>query len=170
MSPEDLRQMQELQREASGVSKGRPTSYLPAAPAASIFLHGSQVFWAVCDQNWVVKSKSESLSNLTVDNLLALRRFISYRGTPSEILSDQEINFQGAGQELREAFAAMEPQLKERLANQQIKFKLNASGAPHFCSAWEREIQSVQKAGGDCCSASPKRCAVESFSRDRMHF
>lgn len=117
MSPEDLRRMQELQREASGSSKGRPTSYLPAAPAASILLHGSQLFWAVCDQNWVVKSEVlgshilstrcvhlESLSNLTVDNLLALRRFISYRGTPSEILSDQEMNIQGAGQELREAF------------------------------------------------------------------
>lgn len=58
------------------------------------------------------------------------------------------MNFQGAGRELREAFAAIEPQLKERLANHQIKFKLSPPappGAPHFGGAWEREIQSVKK-------------------------
>ena len=78
--------------------------------------------------------------------LLALRRFIARRGTPFEVLSDQGTNFRGAERELKEAFAAMEPQLQERLAKQRIKFKFNPPAAPHFGGAWEREIQSVKKA------------------------
>ncbi len=49
--------------------------------------------------------------------LLALRRFIARRGTPSEILSDQGTNFRGAETELREAFKEMEPRLREQLAS-----------------------------------------------------
>lgn len=45
--------------------------------------------------------------------LLALRRFIARRGTPFEVLSDQETNFRGADKELKEAFAAMESELQE---------------------------------------------------------
>ena len=78
--------------------------------------------------------------------LLALRRFIARRGTPFEVLSDQGTNFRGAERELKEAFAAMEPQLQEGLAKQRIKFKFNPPAAPHFGGAWEREIQSVKKA------------------------
>lgn len=78
--------------------------------------------------------------------LLALRRFIARRGTPSEILSDQGTNFRGAERELKEAFAAMEPQLREGLANHQITFKFNPPGAPHFGGIWEREIHSTKAA------------------------
>lgn len=78
--------------------------------------------------------------------LLALRRFIARRGTPSEILSDQGTNFRGAERELKEAFAAMEPQLREGLANHQITFKFNPPGAPHFGGIWEREIRSTKTA------------------------
>lgn len=47
--------------------------------------------------------------------------------TPSEICSNQGTNFRGANKELKEAFAAMEPQLQK-------------SAAPHFGGVWERKI------------------------------
>ncbi|KAI2647089.1 Gag-Pro-Pol polyprotein [Labeo rohita] len=78
--------------------------------------------------------------------LLALRRFIARRGTPSEIFSDQGTNFRGAETELREAFREMEPSLQEQLANYQITFRMNPPAAPHFGGAWEREIRSVKSA------------------------
>ncbi|XP_065102634.1 uncharacterized protein [Paramisgurnus dabryanus] len=78
--------------------------------------------------------------------LLALRRFIARRGTPSEILSDQGTNFRGAETELRQAFKEMEPRLQELLADYQITFKLNPPAAPHFGGIWEREIRSVKSA------------------------
>ncbi|XP_059208080.1 scavenger receptor cysteine-rich type 1 protein M130-like [Centropristis striata] len=61
-----------------------------------------------------------------------MRRFIARRGTPFEILSDQGTNFRGADKELKEAFAAMESQLQERLEKKQIKFCFNPPASPHF--------------------------------------
>lgn len=87
------------------------------------------------------------LSSIDTDAfLLALRRFIARRGTPSEIISDQGTNFRGAETELREAFKEMEPRLQEQLASYQITFKMNPPAAPHFGGAWEREIRSVKSA------------------------
>ena len=40
----------------------------------------------------------------------------------------------------------MEPKLQEHLAGQQILFKLNPPGSPHFGGVWEREIRSVKNA------------------------
>lgn len=76
--------------------------------------------------------------------LLALRRFIPRRGKPYEILSDRGTNFRGGEKELREAFEALEPSLKEQLAKQCITFRFNPPLAPHFGGAWKREIKSVK--------------------------
>ncbi len=89
----------------------------------------------------------ELLNSLDVDAfLLALRRFIARRGRPKEIRSDCGTNFHGADRELREAFAAMESQLKEQLADYQILFKFNPPNAPHFGGVWEREVRSIKAA------------------------
>ena len=76
--------------------------------------------------------------------LLALRRFIARRGKPYEILCDRGTNFRGGDRELQEAFAALEPALKDRLAEQSISFRFNPPLAPHFGGVWEREIKSVK--------------------------
>lgn len=52
--------------------------------------------------------------------LMALRRFIARRGTPTELWSDQGTNFMGGERELRETFAAMAPTLQQQLASQKI--------------------------------------------------
>lgn len=73
------------------------------------------------------------LSAINTDSfLMALRRFIARRGKPSELLSDQGTNFRGGERELKEAFAALEPEVQAQLAPQQIKFSFNPPNAPHF--------------------------------------
>jgi hypothetical protein len=78
--------------------------------------------------------------------LLALCRFISSRGKPFEIKADRGTNFRAGDRELKQCFQAMEPKLQEHLANQQIAFNFNPTGAPHFGGVWEREIRSVKTA------------------------
>ncbi|XP_062414781.1 uncharacterized protein LOC134107206 [Pungitius pungitius] len=105
----------------------------------------------------------ELLNSLDVDAfLLALRRFIARRGRPKELLSDCGTNFRGAERELREAFAAMEPRLKEHLTEYQIDFKFNPPSAPHFGGVWEREVRSI-KAGLQVAVGS------QSVSEDVLH-
>lgn len=87
------------------------------------------------------------INSLDTDGfLLALRRFIARRDTPSEMYSDQGTNFRDAEKELKEAFAAMEPQLQKSLATHQIIFTFNPPAAPHFGGIWEWEVRSVKRA------------------------
>ncbi|KAJ8400031.1 hypothetical protein AAFF_G00400700 [Aldrovandia affinis] len=89
----------------------------------------------------------EVLSSINTDSfLMALRRFISRRGKPAELLSDQGTNFRGGNRELQEAFRDMHPSLQAELAEHQIKFCFNPPGAPHFGGSWEREIRSIKTA------------------------
>ncbi|KAJ8415882.1 hypothetical protein AAFF_G00404390 [Aldrovandia affinis] len=89
----------------------------------------------------------EVLSSINTDSfLMALRRFISRRGKPAELLSDQGTNFRGGNRELQEAFRDMHPSLQAELAEHQIKFCFNPPSAPHFGGSWEREIRSIKTA------------------------
>ena len=84
------------------------------------------------------------LCSMNTDSfLLALRRFVARRGKPFEILCDRGTNFRGGDRDLQEAFAALEPTLKDQLAEQSISFRFNPPLAPHFGGVWEREIKSV---------------------------
>lgn len=89
----------------------------------------------------------EVLSSINIDSfLMALRRFVSRRGKPAEILCDQGTNFRGGDRELQETFNAMHPSLQSKLAEQQIKFRFNPPRSPHFGGSWEREIRSIKAA------------------------
>ncbi|XP_039653083.1 uncharacterized protein LOC120557116 [Perca fluviatilis] len=78
--------------------------------------------------------------------LMSLRRFIARRGKPFKLLSDQGTNFKGGSRELHEAFNTLEPALRDLLAAEQIRFRFNPPGAPHFGGSWEREVRSVKTA------------------------
>ncbi len=87
------------------------------------------------------------LSSLDTDSfLMALRRFTSRRGKPSELLSDQGTNFKGGERELQESFKSLCPTLQTELAKQQIQFRFNPPSSPHFGGVWEREIRSIKSA------------------------
>ncbi|KAK7939924.1 hypothetical protein WMY93_003250 [Mugilogobius chulae] len=87
------------------------------------------------------------LASMDTDSfLMSLRRFISRRGKPHELLSDQGTNFKGGSSELHEAFNSLAPELQSQLASQQIHFRFNPPSAPHFGGSWEREIRSIKSA------------------------
>ncbi len=87
------------------------------------------------------------LESLDTDAFLtSLRRFIARRGKPFELLCDNGTNFVGGNREMKAAYEAMMPQLREQLAEQQISFRFIPPGAPHFGGAWEREVKSVKQA------------------------
>lgn len=87
------------------------------------------------------------LPSLSTDSfLMALRRFVARRGTPAELWSDRGTNFRGGERELREAYAALVPDVQGHLARQRIHFRFNPPAAPHFGGVWEREVRSVKSA------------------------
>jgi len=57
--------------------------------------------------------------------LMSLRRFIARRGKPFELFSDNGTNFVGGNREIKEAYEAMAPRLKEQLAEQKISCRFN---------------------------------------------
>ena len=124
--------------------RGQPT--VPGSPAAlptSILIDRSGLFWPLPRQDWALSGEVwgliikclttrcihlDLLNSLDADAfLLALRRFILGRGTPSEVLPDQGTKFWSAQWELKAAFSAMEPWLQESLATHQITFKFDPS-------------------------------------------
>ncbi|KAK0136704.1 hypothetical protein N1851_027112 [Merluccius polli] len=87
----------------------------------------------------------EVLHHLTTDSfLMSFKRFASRRGTPKTLRSDRGTNFVGGEAELRESYASMTEEARDRLAEKQVKFEFNPPNAPHFGGAWEREIRSVK--------------------------
>ncbi|KAI2645062.1 tRNA-specific 2-thiouridylase MnmA [Labeo rohita] len=89
----------------------------------------------------------ELLTSLDADSfLLALRCFVARRGRPYKVICDQGTNFHGGESELKYAFDQLNPDLKDKLWNHQIKFTYNPPYAPHFGGTWEREIRSIKSA------------------------
>lgn len=80
----------------------------------------------------------EIVSDLTTEGFLAaLRRFVSRRGIPEHIHSDNGTNFIGANNELKELYALLNSKKHENMINQfankhHIKWHFIPPRAPHF--------------------------------------
>ncbi|XP_062713506.1 uncharacterized protein LOC134290388 [Aedes albopictus] len=90
----------------------------------------------------------EVAHSLTTDScILAIRNFIARRGAPLEIISDRGTNFVGASRELREALSQINQDKRmEHFVTTDTKWSFNPPASPHFGGAWERLVQSVEKA------------------------
>lgn len=76
----------------------------------------------------------------------ALRRFISRRGCPEEIRSDNGGNFVKGEKKLREAVRSWnQAQIHEYLLQHDIKWTFNPPAASHHGGVWERCIRTVRK-------------------------
>ena len=89
----------------------------------------------------------EVTSSLDTDSFInALRRFISLRGNPSSVYSDNGSNFRAGEQELRTAIEDWNQRaICEFLRLKNISWKFNPPYASHMGGVWERVIRSIRK-------------------------
>ena len=91
----------------------------------------------------------ELVSDYKSDSFIAtLNRFISRRGKPVEMHSDNGTNFIGAQRELKNIEHMLKSNKDEKVMNflstQEIKWYLNPPGAPHFGGLWEAGVKSTK--------------------------
>ena len=84
--------------------------------------------------------------SLDLDSFIcALQRFISRRGKPDTIFSDNGTNFHGGDRELREALTGWNKQhLNDGLLQKGIEWRYNPPSASHMGGIWERMIRSTR--------------------------
>ncbi|XP_068735362.1 uncharacterized protein [Montipora capricornis] len=97
----------------------------------------------------------EDVSSQETDAFIqSLRRFISNRGCPKEIWSDNATNFAGADKEIRDCIRQWDQEdLNKRLLKDEIncslcpmpQWKFQPPTASHMNGVWERLIRSVRK-------------------------
>ena len=89
----------------------------------------------------------EIAHSMTTDSFLgALQRFISRRGKPDVLHSDNGTNFTSANKELKQSLQALE-QLKiyDNLRQKGIEWKFNPPAASHMGGIWERMIRTTRR-------------------------
>ncbi|XP_057656784.1 uncharacterized protein LOC130894180 [Diorhabda carinulata] len=90
----------------------------------------------------------EFVSSLSTDDfLLALKRFISRRGKPSQIYSDHGTNFIGANRNLKELYDFLsqnECLISDSMNNQGIRWNFNPVQAPYFGGLWEAGVKAMK--------------------------
>lgn len=89
----------------------------------------------------------EILRSASADSMInAMRRFISIRGYPKEIRSDNGTNFTGADEELRNAVQQWnQRRINNFCAQREIKWTFNPPDASHMGGVWERIIQTAKR-------------------------
>eukprot|EP00057_Strongylocentrotus_purpuratus_P002697 XP_003725052.1 PREDICTED: uncharacterized protein LOC100888496 [Strongylocentrotus purpuratus] len=89
----------------------------------------------------------EIANSLDTDSFInALRRFISRRGKPEKIHSDNGSNFRGAERELRESLETLDQDKVDRFLQETgVRWSFNPPTASHMGGAWERMIRSIRK-------------------------
>ncbi|KAL0821094.1 hypothetical protein ABMA28_005724 [Loxostege sticticalis] len=87
----------------------------------------------------------EVASDLSSDAyLLALKRFISRRGKPIEIVSDNGTNFVGVANEFAKFLSSCSPEIIEYATSQNIRFKFSVPHTPHFGGLMEAGVKSCK--------------------------
>ena len=89
----------------------------------------------------------EVAHTLEADSFIcAYQRFVSRRGRPRAMYSDNGTNFTGAERELREAFERLDQRhVCNRLRKDDVQWFFNPPEASHQGGIWERMIRSVRK-------------------------
>lgn len=93
----------------------------------------------------------EVVSDLTTETFLAaLKRFISRRGRPKEIHSDNGTNFVGAKNDLAKLYqmlqsTATEDAISSYLLSERIQWHCIPERAPHFGGLWEAAVKATKR-------------------------
>ncbi|XP_050555834.1 uncharacterized protein LOC126911643 [Spodoptera frugiperda] len=87
----------------------------------------------------------ELVTTLTTNGyLLCLKRFISRRGKPAVIYSDNGKNYVGAAKDLGDFLANNSATLMDSMAGDEISFKFIPPYSPHFGGLWEAGVRSCK--------------------------
>lgn len=90
----------------------------------------------------------ELVGSLTTESCIAaMDRFISRRGLPRNIYSDQGTNFVGAARHLKEVYELLQaanPEIQDHLAKQEIIWNFNPPHAANFGGLWEAGVKSTK--------------------------
>ncbi|XP_070562373.1 uncharacterized protein [Ptychodera flava] len=89
----------------------------------------------------------EVTHTLSTDSFIqAVWRFVSRRGPPNTVYSDNGTNFRGAEVEVKEALASWnQEKITDSLRKRDIQWYFNPPAASHAGGVWERMIRSVRK-------------------------
>ena len=89
----------------------------------------------------------EILPNLDTDSFInGLRRFVSRRGVPEELWSDNGTNFRGASNELSRSFKSLDQEkIHHYCSKESIVWKFNPPCASNMGGVWERMIRTVRR-------------------------
>ncbi|XP_062702274.1 uncharacterized protein LOC115258215 [Aedes albopictus] len=109
----------------------------------------------------------EVVHSLTTDScIMAIRNFISRRGTPSVIYSDRGTNFIGASRRMKEAAAAVNvDEVVKEFITVDTTWSFNPPLAPHMGGSWERLIGSVKR---NLQTINPPRNPTDEVLRNLM--
>lgn len=92
----------------------------------------------------------ELVSDLSTDAfILCLKRFISRRGNPKVIYSDNATNFQGARNQLRDLYIFFQNECNSELVSNflssyKIQWKFIPPRSPHWGGIWEAAVKSIK--------------------------
>lgn len=91
----------------------------------------------------------ECVDGLTTDAFLAVfHRFVSRRGLPSDMYSDNGTNFVGAAKEINKLHDQLIQQSEQHIANifveSNVRWHFIPPGSPHMGGAWEANIKSFK--------------------------
>ena len=92
----------------------------------------------------------ELVMDLSTDSFIAsLKRFVSRRGLPSTVMTDNGTNFVGARRQLNEAYEWLNQQetretLSQYLSGQRIQWLHTPARSPHFGGIWEAGVKQMK--------------------------
>lgn len=87
----------------------------------------------------------ELVSDLTTESFIAaFRRYVSRRGKPARVYSDNDCNLAGASRELAKFITKEKNDLSEKFHNEDIEWHFIPANAPHFGGLWEAGVKSMK--------------------------
>ncbi|XP_045781190.1 uncharacterized protein LOC123878141 [Maniola jurtina] len=87
----------------------------------------------------------ELVTDLTKEAFIsAFLKFISRRGKPMSVTSDNSTTFIGASNEIASFFSKYSDDIKSDLSNRDIEFRRIPQYTPHFGGLWESAVKSVK--------------------------